>query len=174
MRHTAIRQAFEAFLKSRTLKLTAQRRRIFDRAFSSHEHFSADTLYSWLRDEPGPKVSRATVYRTLSLLCEGEFMRSLDAGRGELVYEHILGHRHHDHMVCLMCGRIEEFSDPRIETAQLEACARKGFELVNHDLRLMGYCRSCSKKRREGDGGARTAVDAAARGTTRAEPAAGA
>lgn len=148
MRQTAIRQSFEDFLKHRALKLTAQRRRIFDRAFSVHSHFSADTLYNWLREEQGPRVSRATVYRTLALLCEGNFMRSLDAGRGELVYEHILGHRHHDHMVCLDCGRIEEFSDERIEAAQLEACALKGFELVNHDLRLMGYCRSCRRKRR--------------------------
>jgi Fur family ferric uptake transcriptional regulator len=49
-------------------------------------------------------------------------------------------------MLCLSCGRIEEFHDDRIEQLQLEACKRKGFELVSHDLRLRGYCRKCTKK----------------------------
>jgi Fur family ferric uptake transcriptional regulator len=151
VKQAAIRQAFEQFLKTRALKLTSQRRRIFDRAFATHGHFSAETLYGWLRDEPGARVSRATVYRTLGLLLEGRFIKSLDAGRGELVYEHILGHHHHDHMVCLACGKIEEFFDERIEAAQAEACSRKGFELVNHDLRLMGYCRACRRKRASPD-----------------------
>ncbi|MCE9594769.1 MAG: transcriptional repressor [Planctomycetes bacterium] len=147
MRQTAIRNAFEAFLKRRALKLTTQRRRIFDRAFETHEHFSAERLYRWLVDEPGTRVSRATVYRTLGLLVEGEFMHSLDAGRGELVYEHTAGHQHHDHMVCLSCGKIEEFVDPMIEELQLAACVRKGFELVDHDLRLLGYCKACRRTR---------------------------
>lgn len=147
MKQSAILEAFENFLKGLQLRLTPQRRRIFDRAFETHDHFSAETLYSWLSREAGPKVSRATVYRTLALLLEGGFIESLDTGRGELVYEHVLGHRHHDHMVCLGCGRIEEFHDERIEELQLEACSSKGFELVRHDLVLQGYCRSCQRKR---------------------------
>ncbi len=174
MKHRAIRQAFADFLKTRSLKLTTQRRRIFDRAFATHEHFSAEELYAWLSAEPGDAVSRATVYRTLGLLVEGNFMRSLDAGRDELVYEHILGHAHHDHMVCLDCGRIEEFADPRIEAAQMEACERKGWELVNHDLRLMGYCKSCRKKRAaSGVRDANRAVDESARGSTQGARTAG-
>jgi Fur family ferric uptake transcriptional regulator len=147
MKQEQIVARFERFLRSRSLKLTAQRRRIFDRAFDTHEHFSAERLYDWLRNEPGEKVSRATVYRTLSLLLEGGFVEALDAGRGELVYEHVLGHQHHDHMVCLDCGKIEEFHDERIEELQLEACRKKGFQLIGHDLRLRGYCKSCARKR---------------------------
>lgn len=148
MKQVEIQRAFERFLAGRGLKLTAQRQRIFERAFATHEHFSAETLYRWMREESGPRVSRATVYRTLGLLVEGGFVESLDTGRGELVYEHSLGHRHHDHMVCLSCGRIEEFHEPRIEALQNEAAARKGFELVSHDHRLHGYCRACSEARR--------------------------
>lgn len=147
MNHEQIQRRFERFLRSRALKLTTQRRRIFDRAFETHEHFSAETLYAWLEDEPGERVSRATVYRTLALLLEGGFVEALDAGRGQLVYEHVLGHAHHDHMVCLDCGKIEEFHDERIEELQLLACEKRGFQLVNHDLRLRGYCRACAKKR---------------------------
>lgn len=147
MRQEAIRKRFDTFLRSRDLKMTPQRERIFDRAFETHEHFSADTLYGWLKEEDGPAVSRATVYRTLTLLLEGGFVNSLDTGRGELVYEHVLGHKHHDHMVCVECGKIEEFLDERIERLQEEACEAKGFQLLDHDLRLLGVCRACQRAR---------------------------
>jgi Fur family ferric uptake transcriptional regulator len=148
MRHSAIRERFQSYLASRSLKLTPQRLDVFEKVFETHEHFSAETLYEWLREDKESKVSRATVYRTLQLLQEGGFIESLDTGRGELVYEHVVGHRHHDHMVCLDCGKIEEFQDERIEELQEKACERKGFELVSHNLRLMGYCRSCARKRK--------------------------
>jgi Fur family ferric uptake transcriptional regulator len=147
VRHESIIRAFEAFLRTRGLKLTSQRRRIFERVFATHEHFSAEALAGWLEREPGPRASRATVYRTLGLLLEGKFLSALDAGQGELFYEHVLGHMHHDHMLCLDCGRIEEFHDERIEELQLAACRKKGFELVSHDLRLRGYCRACARRR---------------------------
>jgi Fur family ferric uptake transcriptional regulator len=143
----SIQRAFESFLRRRSLKLTPQRSRIFERAFATHEHFSAETLYDWLKGEPGPAVSRATVYRTLSLLVEGGFLESLDTGQGELLYEHVLGHRHHDHLVCIDCGRIEEFLDERIEGLQREAARRKGFRLHYHNLRLFGTCAACTRKR---------------------------
>jgi len=143
----SIQKAFERFLRTRSLKLTAQRRRIFERAFSTHEHFSAERLYGWMKGEDGPAVSRATVYRTLGLLVEGGFLESLDTGQGELLYEHVLGHRHHDHLVCIDCGKIEEFSDERIEEFQREAALRKGFQLHYHNLRLFGTCAACTRKR---------------------------
>ena len=77
MNHATIQRAFERFLRTRALKLTPQRRRIFERAFATHEHFSAETLYGWMRAEEGSTVSRATVYRTLSLLVEGGFLETL-------------------------------------------------------------------------------------------------
>jgi Fur family ferric uptake transcriptional regulator len=146
-----IQRSFESFLKDRELKLTLQRRQIFERAFATHDHFSAEKLFSWLHAEQR-NVSRATVYRTLSLLVEGGFLESLDTGQGELLYEHILGHRHHDHMVCLDCGKIEEFYDQRIEELQEEAARKKGFSLRSHNLRLFGVCVSCTKRRDRQEG----------------------
>ena len=149
MKLSAIKKRYEEFLKERNLKLTAQRARIFDRAFATHEHFSAETLYRWMREEEGSPVSRATVYRTLTLLVEGGFLESLDVGSGETVYEHVLGHRHHDHIVCVECGRIEEFLDEEIERLQEEAARKKGFQLLHHDLRLFGLCSACSRQRED-------------------------
>jgi Fur family ferric uptake transcriptional regulator len=170
VQHAAIHKAYEAFLRQRELKYTAQRRRILDRAYATHEHFSAERLYFWLKQEPGPSVSRATVYRTLALLVEGGFLESLDTGTGELVYEHVLGHTHHDHLVCLGCGRIEEFRDDRIEQLQRENCARLGFVMVSHVLKLSGYCKSCARKRK--DAGAKAPAAAATRRASAAASAA--
>ena len=147
MKQETIVKRFELYLRSHSLKLTPQRRRIFDRAFQTHEHFSAEQIYRWLSTEPGPRVSRATVYRTLALLLGGHFVEALDTGSGELMYEHVVGHTHHDHMLCKGCGKIEEFHDERIEELQIEACRKKGFTLVSHDHRLIGFCRTCARQR---------------------------
>lgn len=149
MNHAAIQKRFEHYLTAKGLKLTAQRSRIFERAFATHEHFSAETLYDWLRQEKGPPVSRATVYRTLNLLQEGGFIDSFEAAAGQLVYEHILGHRHHDHLICVECGRIEEFHDERIERLQEEIAGQRGFDLVKHSHRLLGHCPPCRRKLRD-------------------------
>jgi len=145
MNQATIEKRFEEYLRKNQLKLTPQRVRIFEKAFETHEHFSAEKLYEWLRQEDGPKVSRATVYRTLDMLERGGFIESLDVGRGELVYEHVLGHKHHDHLVCTECGRIEEFQDERIERLQEENARKKGFVLKDHVLRLMGLCADCQQ-----------------------------
>ena len=146
MKHSAIRKRFEEYLRSKSLKFTSQRDRIFELAFNTHKHFTADTLHEWLKEQDGAPVSRATVYRTLHLLEDGGFIESLDTGRGELVYEHILGHAHHDHLVCIDCGKIEEFRSEEIERLQEQAAASCGFILINHTLRLEGYCRGCARK----------------------------
>lgn len=151
MKHAAIQKAFSEHLKRHGLKLTPQRSRIFERAFQTHDHFSAEQLYEWLKAEGGAGASRATVYRTLNMLTEGGFLESLDTGQGELLYEHVLGHRHHDHLVCTRCGRIEEFHEKRIEELQEEVAERLGFELTNHSMRLFGLCPSCQSDGRTND-----------------------
>ena len=150
MEHEAIRQRFDDYLRTRSLKLTQQRELIFERAFATHEHFTAETLHRWMTEgEEGranKNVSRATVYRTLSLLVEGGFIGSIDSGRGELLYEHLLGHEHHDHLVCTECGKIEEFRNEEIERLQDEVAKAHGFTLESHSLRLEGQCGACSMK----------------------------
>lgn len=146
MNRAAIQKAFEEHLKKSGLKLTPQRNRIFQRAFDTHEHFSAEQLYGWLKEEGSEGASRATVYRTLGMLTEGGFLESLDAGQGELLYEHVLGHSHHDHMVCTSCGRIEEFREPRIEELQEAMAEKLGFRLTSHSMRLFGLCPTCDRK----------------------------
>jgi Fur family transcriptional regulator, ferric uptake regulator len=150
MKHAVIRKRFDEYLRSRSLKLTQQREKIFEHAFATHEHFTAEMLHRWMTEgeagEIDKNVSRATVYRTLSLLEEGGFIGSLDSGRGELMYEHLLGHEHHDHLICRSCGKIEEFRNDEIERLQEEVAAHHGFTILHHTLKLEGHCKKCSRK----------------------------
>lgn len=143
MEHALIEKRFEDYLKRQNLKMTPQRKRVFDKAFETHDHFSVERMFEWLKAEDGPAVSRATVYRTLEVLKSGGFIEAVETGQGETLYEHILGHEHHDHMVCTVCGRIEEFRDEKIEALQRENAEKIGFLMTGHMLRLTGVCKAC-------------------------------
>jgi Fur family ferric uptake transcriptional regulator len=134
--------SFEKFVRSKGLKLTSQRRRILKKVFSNHRHFTADEVHDMFK-RTRDRISRATVYRTLALLVEGGFLDVLDLGGDRKYYEHILGHEHHDHIVCLSCERIVEFQEPLIEKLQEEVARRLGFRISSHSLRLFGYCAEC-------------------------------
>jgi len=138
----------EAFLRTRGLRLTRQRLAILDAIYATHRHLTTDQLYDLLQKGPRTarlKISRATVYRTLALLCEGGFVQALDVGREQgTLYEHTLGHEHHDHMICLDCGRIIEFSDAQLERAQEAAVRRAGFRSTSHRLNVFGSCARCA------------------------------
>jgi Fur family ferric uptake transcriptional regulator len=118
---------------------TPQRRLITAVVFDTHEHFSADELLAMCRRRDR-RVSRATVYRMLAVLEAEGFLASLDTGDGGLRYEHVLGHDHHDHMICRTCARIVEFADPDLEQRKAELARRHGFRLVGHELKLFVEC----------------------------------
>lgn len=153
MRAVQALKRFEDFLREKRLRMTSQRKAILMLAWDTHEHFSADEVLGWVREQDAA-ASRATVYRTLALLVEGGFLASLTDARGMTLYEHILGHSHHDHMVCLDCGRIIEFRNAVIEAQQEEVARKHRFTLVRHELRLEGYCGTCRPNDAGGEPGA--------------------
>jgi Fur family ferric uptake transcriptional regulator len=138
-----VESEFEAFIRKKGLKLTSQRRRILKRVFSTNRHFTADEIHETFR-RGRSDVSRATVYRTLSLLVEGGFIDMLDLGGDTKRYEHISDREHHDHLMCTRCGTVIEFQEPRIEELQDEVAKRQGFKITSHSLRLFGTCKKCS------------------------------
>jgi Fur family ferric uptake transcriptional regulator len=135
-------KAVATYFREHGCRWTDPRRVIVETAFATHRHFTADELLDMARRRDA-SVSRATVYRTLALLEGGGFVEGLEVGEGGRRFEHTLGHAHHDHMVCLKCGRILEFQDPEIERRQELAAAAHGFTIESHSLRLYGTCRSC-------------------------------
>ncbi len=132
----------EQHMRSQGLRWTPQRRLIAEMAFDTHAHFTADELLAACQQRDSG-VSRATVYRTLSMLEEAGFVEGLDTGDGGRKFEHVLGHPHHDHMVCTRCGCIIEFRDDELERRQELAAERHGFRIDSHSLKLFGHCREC-------------------------------
>lgn len=136
---------FRIYLKSNGLRFTPERRFILGEIFSSHRHFDVEELYQRLRRK-GKSISRATIYRTLPLLVESGLVREALRCQDRVHYEHTLGHEHHDHLLCIKCGRVIEFKDEAIEKLQDGICKRYGFKPIEHRLGIRGYCKVCSGK----------------------------
>lgn len=136
---------FKAALKEEDLRLTSQRLAILEDILGSDEHRECDDIYLSLREKNDP-VSRATIYRTLDILVQVGFVRKMDIGDGRLRYENKLPKAHHDHMICLECGKILEFVDDEIEARQVQLSKQYHFKLIRHIHQLFGICEDCQSK----------------------------
>jgi Fur family ferric uptake transcriptional regulator len=135
-------QVLMEYLQERKLKLTPHRQLILD-VFLNHEgHRSVEDIYRVVRKQD-PRVGYTTVYRTMKILVDCGLAREIDLADGITRYEHLYNHEHHDHMICMHCGRSIEFYDPGIETLQDEASAQLGFKVLDHKLQIYGLCRDC-------------------------------
>lgn len=134
---------FTEFLEGKDLKLTSQRRTILRQAIEADGHFSAEKLLD-LSKKADDTISKATVYRTLALLKESKILEEQDFGDGRKVYERAQGRKHHDHLICIKCGKIIEFENEHIEKLQDAEAKKNQFRIVYHSLKLFGFCKSCS------------------------------
>ena len=130
-------------LKERGVRLTAQRELILRRALA-HLHFTSEELVSDVR-AIDRSVSRASVYRTLALLHGAGVVEKHDFRYGPPNYEVTFGKAHHDHLMCVQCGEIIEFQEPRVERLQDEVVKRYGYQLLSHTHKLYGLCPSCQR-----------------------------
>ena len=134
--------ALQEFMKSRGLKLTRPRRRVVEQLLSVKGHVTADEVVDLLRKK-GTPVSRATVYRVLSVVSDSGLIDGHDFDKGKRVYESMVGRAHHDHLYCISCGKIIEFSEEAIERLQDMVVARYRFTPVYHSHKIFGYCEKC-------------------------------
>ncbi len=141
-------------LKKAGLKVTVPRMKILEFLEASKgNHQSADDIRRALHDK-GEDIGLATVYRVLTQfemagIVERHHFESGQGKRaggesGQAVFE-LSEKGHHDHIVCVSCGKVEEFFDEMIETRQREVAAAKGYEVTDHNLTLYGMCPQCKK-----------------------------
>lgn len=145
-------EALRIALVQRGLSVTRQRCRIAETVFSTHEHFSVDDLVKLVKKKD-PRVGRVTVYRMLKVLVDAGLVEERPFRKDRMLYEHVVGHHHHDHMVCVRCGKIVEFESPRIEEEQAREARKHEFEIFHHSHTLFGHCRNCAKRHRMGSNG---------------------
>ncbi len=129
-------------LKKVGLKVTLPRVKILEILANSPErHMSAEDVYKALLEQK-EDIGIATVYRVLTQFEAAGLVERHNFEGGHAVFELDQGH-HHDHIVCMKCGKVVEFVDETIERIQHEIAEKKGFKLVDHSLTLYGDCNNC-------------------------------
>ena len=126
-------------LKKAGLKVTLPRMKILELLEASTvRHQSAEDVYRALLDE-GEEIGLATVYRVLTQFETAGLVERHHFESGQAVFE-LSEKGHHDHIVCVSCGKVEEFYDEMIESRQREVASDKGYEVTEHSLTLYGKC----------------------------------
>lgn len=131
-------------LRKAGLKVTLPRLKILELlADSEHRHMSAEEVYRALLDS-GEEIGLATVYRVLTQFESAGLVSRQHFEGGHSVFELDEGH-HHDHIVCVKCGRVDEFMDEVIEDRQEAIADKLGYEMTDHSLYIYGVCEQCRR-----------------------------
>lgn len=132
-------------LRKAGLKVTLPRMKILEILESADQrHMSAEDLYKALLDS-GEEIGLATVYRVLTQFEEAGLVTRHHFEGGHSMFEINEG-EHHDHILCVKCGKVDEFVDETIEKRQRQIAADAGYEMTDHSLYIYGICPACRKQ----------------------------
>jgi Fur family ferric uptake transcriptional regulator len=137
---------FKTWISGEGLKATKQREEILAAFLNSPGHKNLGQIYARVA-KANPKIGYVTVYRTLKLLTRCGLAAQRKFADGEIRYEPVSGRSHHDHIICLTCGKIIEFENEAIESLQSGIAQHHHFEIFHHRLELYGKCSGCSRKK---------------------------
>jgi Fur family transcriptional regulator, ferric uptake regulator len=128
--------------------MTRQRRILLDLLDRSGRHLNADELYQ-LAKEKDPKLNRVTVYRTLKLLKVGGLVDELDLMHigGDQHYYETRMKQEHAHLICLRCGKVEEFYGEPLQRMRKQVETNLGFQIISTRTEMGGYCPNCQSQR---------------------------
>jgi Fur family transcriptional regulator, ferric uptake regulator len=139
-------EKFRDFLAGKGLRLTAPRRAVLRAVMEFDAHFGRNRLLGKLK---GTGAHRATMFRALPLLVEAGIVRRMRERLDHWHYERVVGREHHDHLLCVACGRVIEFTSPAIEREQRRLCKKHDFEETTHSFIVRGQCSRCRKKSKD-------------------------
>jgi Fur family ferric uptake transcriptional regulator len=135
-------EEFRRYLREHSLPVTTQREQVAQVVLQSLEHLSVEEIEQQLRDR-NLRIGKATVYRTLDILAKSGLITERDFGEGFRRYERVPGHPHHEHLICVRCGRVIEFTNERLERLKALVADEYGFQHLHHRLEIYGVCRDC-------------------------------
>ncbi len=145
-------EMFKELLKENGLKVTTQRIAILDVLQSRPDtHLTAEEIYECVREQY-PEIGLATVYRTILLLSDLHLIDKLNLDDGYVRYEigkkqGGMGCHHHHHLICLRCGNVFSFEGDMLDSLENKIKEAMGFETLDHEVKLYGYCKECQKNR---------------------------
>jgi Fur family ferric uptake transcriptional regulator len=135
-------EVLRRYLSMHDLKMTTQREKILDVFLKTQGHVTAEQLYDRIK-RVDASIGFTTVYRTLRLFCACGLAQERNFGHGPARYENAHTRHHHDHLVCVKCGKIIEFENDQIEQIQREVALKYRFEPLDHRHELYGHCEDC-------------------------------
>jgi Fur family ferric uptake transcriptional regulator len=132
-------------LRNVGLKVTLPRLKILDMLEkASNRHLSAEDIYKGLLED-GEEIGLATVYRVLTQFEGAGLIKRHHFEGGNSIFELNQG-EHHDHILCIKCGRVDEFYDDIIEDRQEKVAERMGYKITDHSLYVYGVCKDCNEE----------------------------
>jgi Fur family ferric uptake transcriptional regulator len=134
-------EIFRSFLKRGKYRITPERFEVLDAALDHNGHFGADDLFIQLKNLKS-KVSRATVYNTLELLAQCDLLSKRNFGDNLNRFESNFKRQTHDHLICIECGKIVEFTDPRIRDIPKEISEKFGFDMSSYSFNIFARCKN--------------------------------
>lgn len=138
-------QVLRDHLQHRRLKKTQQREKILEIFLHAKRHLTVEELHK-LVQRYEPSIGLTTIYRTMKLFCECQLARANHFQEGRVRYEQQYKTAHHDHMICIACGKTIEFVNAQIEKLQEQVARKYGFRMTDHRMEIFGYCTACRKK----------------------------
>lgn len=137
---------FKTLIVRGGLKATRQREEILNIFLHSSGHQNLSQIYAQVA-KVNPKIGYTTVYRTMKLLTHFGLAAQRKFADGETCYEPASGRSHHDHLICLGCGKIIEFENKALETLQNDIAQHYHFKVFHHRMELYGLCVDCGLKK---------------------------
>ncbi len=141
MKNLKASEIFREYLKNGKNRITPERFEVLDAALAQEGHFGADDLFIQMKNR-NSRVSRATVYNTLELLVQCDLISKRNFGDNISRYESSYKKQSHDHLICMDCGRIVEFTNPRLNKLPEEISEELGFEVESYSFNIFARCKN--------------------------------
>jgi Fur family ferric uptake transcriptional regulator len=138
----ALLERFRRYLRDHRQPVTRQRELIAETVFSSEDHLSVDAVQRRLKDK-GIRVGTATIYRALDVLVDSGLVKAHDFGEGFRRFEPMTGQERHEHLICVKCGSVLEFSNEQLERMLPIIADEHLFQHQRHRVEVFGVCKDC-------------------------------